>query len=182
MKKLCALAIGALVLVALFTTYSWHKAEEDLRLSRTVREEGWGRVYLTVAEDLSGIAHMDEAFEYLIEKNTSEEGICGYAGAYSLMARHVERVFMFLSYELYEGYFKFYKIGKAFGHLEGFFINLCSKMGVDEAETIRANIETFKEISRMAREIEKYGDPRDIPEELAGELLNTTEKLNLVYG
>ncbi len=184
MKRLCALAIGALVLVALFTTYSWHKAEEDLKLSRTVREESWGgRVYLTVAEDIFEFGYMDRAFEDLLEKNASEDEIVEYAGAYYLMARHVERVFIFLSYELYEGgYFKYYKIGRAFGNLERFFIDIRSKRGgVNRTETIRTNIETFREISRIARKIGKYGDPRDIPEELADELLNTTKNLKLVY-
>jgi len=181
LKKLCAIAIGILVTLSLISIYSWHKTEDDLKTLRTVHEESWSRVYLTVTQDIYELSYMGEVFEGLLERNASEDTIVEYAGGYYLRARHVRRIFLFLSYELTGGHFKYYKIGEAFGHLEEFFIDVRSEVGVDKTGTIRENIEILKEISRIVKELGEYSDPRDIPQELSDELLNATSNLKLIY-
>lgn len=138
--------------------YLWYKVEEDLKFFRMVCEESWGRVYLIVVEDIFEFGYMDRVFEDFFEKNVLEDEIVEYVGVYYFMVRYVERVFIFLSYELYEGYFKYYKIGRVFGNFERFFIDICFKRGVNRIEIIWMNIEIFREIFCIVRKIGKYGD------------------------
>ncbi|NJE29588.1 hypothetical protein E3E38_00775 [Thermococcus sp. 18S1] len=173
--------IGVLVAISVISSYSWYKTEDDLKILRTVHEESWSKAYLTATQDIYELSYMGEVFEGLLEENASEDTIVEYAGGYYLRARHVRQIFLFLSYELTEGHSKYYKIGEGFGHLEEFFIDVRSEVGVDKTETIRENIGILKEISRIVKELGEYADPRDIPQELADELLNATSDLKLIY-
>lgn len=181
MKKLCAVTIGVLVVISLISIYSWHKAEEELKILRTIREDRGSMAYMIVAQDIFELSYMGDAFEKLLERNASEDTLLEYAGRYYVRARHVRRIFLFLSYEYPEGYSKYDKLWEAFYHIEGFFVGGLSRADVDRTETIRENLETLKEISRMVRELGEYSDPKDIPEELADELLNATRSLKPVY-
>lgn len=170
-----------MVAISVISSYSWYKTEDDLKILRTVHEESWSRVYLTATQDIYELSYMSEVFEGLLEENASEDTIVEYAGGYYLRARHVRRIFQFLSYEYPEGYLKYDKLGEAFYHIEGFFVGGFSRADVDRTETVRENLGTLKEISRIVKELGEYSDPRDIPQELADELLNATSDLKLIY-
>ncbi len=181
LKKLHAMVIGVLLTASLFSTYSWYRTERELEVLKAIHEETWTRVYFVVHQDLFELSYMSRAFGDLLECNASEKELIEYAEHYYLRARHLEKVFWLLEYELRDESHKYYKLGKAFGTLEEFFLNLYSNIDVDKIETVYQNLETLKEVSSLLKTLNEYTNPREIPPELADELLNVTNKLKLVH-
>jgi len=182
LRKLCVAALVVLLIFSTFSFYSWQKAERELEVQSAVHEESWSMVYLTVSEDLFELGHMGEAFEKLLEQNASEATLIEYADSYYLNARHVGNVFMFLSYCAGGDHVKYQKLWRAFEKLESFLLTVMSRVEVDKTGTVRENLELFKKISNLSLELYRCGDPRQIPPELAEELLNATNELKFVYG
>jgi len=181
LKRLCVVALVALLVFSTFSLYSWQKTERELEIQEAVHDQSWGMVYLTVAEDLFELGYMGNAFGYLLEQNASEDTLDEYAGSYYVRARHVGNVFMFLHYCTGGDHEKYRKLWEAFIKLEGFLLTIPAMEEINKTATIKENLELFKEVSNMSMELYKFGDPREIPPELADEILNATKQLKFVY-
>jgi len=110
---------------------------------------------------------MGETFEHLLQNNASDEIIQLYARNYRDNVFVAKNTFIILASKEE----KFWKLYVAMGDLFDFLNNVSKRKDVEE------NLETLKQFDSLFKELNKYQNPFDIPDELAEGMLKVSKQL-----
>lgn len=160
MKKNLYFILIALLLVSAFSIYSWWQCKEK---EKRMLVEMYTKFELNRWE----LESMGETFEHLLQNNASDEIIQLYARNYRDNVFVAKNTFIILASKEE----KFWKLYVAMGDLFDFLNNVSKRKDVEE------NLETLKQFDSLFKELNKYQNPFDIPDELAEGMLKVSKQL-----
>ncbi|CAB49331.1 hypothetical protein [Pyrococcus abyssi] len=150
--------IVGLLLALVFSTYSWWKCQEEKR-------DMLVSVYLGIRTSVLTLEDMGGLLEYQLQKNASERILMFYVWDFRDNAWAVENAFWIL-YK-YSGEEKFWMLRVGMENLADFLNTVLNSPPGENVRKIQENLETLKKFDALFKELRKYRDPFDIPEELA---------------
>ncbi len=169
-KNYFVVLVVMFILILLFSSYaiwSCRKDEESLLTS----------VYVYSLEDARGLSDVGGTFEYLLRENASDDLVVFYARAYSIRAGHLEDTFGLL--QAYADDERFQLMFSAMFNYHLFLHEVSFSNSTRRKTLIEKNLETLKELDNLMKNLAKYHNPDDLPEELVEKIFQTSEKLEV---
>jgi len=170
MKKNLSFLLITLLLVSAFSTYSWWQCKEK-------NEEMLKDVYTKFETNRWELEHIGWSFEYILQNNASNDVILLYTIKYRDHVHVVKKVFDFLWSHSKDEREKFWKLRTAMLNLWDFLNSAASKSHEERKMILSENLETLKQFDALFKELNKYRDPYDIPDDLAEKVFNLSEQL-----
>ncbi|WP_052296225.1 hypothetical protein [Thermococcus barophilus] len=167
MKKSGSFILMVLLLISVFSTYSWWKAEKE-------KKEVLAEFYWKFQTSSIELSYMGGTFEYLLRNNASYEVLLLYLDIYYFHVRNLYWTFGILA--AYTNEQKFRKLNAALVDLS-VALNHMRKPPGELQEDLKKNLETLKRFDDLFKELSKYNTPWEIPDELADEFFKLSEEL-----
>ncbi|MCO6040812.1 hypothetical protein [Thermococcus alcaliphilus] len=170
MKKGLSFLLITLLLASAFSTYSWWQCKEK---NKEMLKDTYTKFEINRWE----LEHIGASFEYLLQNNASNEVIFLYAVNYRDHVYVVKNLFEFLWSHSKDEREKFWKLRVAMSNLEVFLNSAAFKPHEERKMMLSENVETLKQFDILFKELNKYRDPFDIPDELAEKAFNLSKQL-----
>ncbi|NJE26890.1 hypothetical protein E3E22_09755 [Thermococcus sp. MV5] len=167
MKKVLSFLFIALLLVSIFSTYSWWQCRKE-------KEKMLVQIYNEFEVSRWELEHTGETFQYLLQNNVSQAVLLLYLEKYQHHVLVVRNTFGILASHSEEE--KFRKLHVAMKNL---FDVLTSIRDNPESlrENLQSNLEALREFDKLFKELSQYQSPNDIPDELAENFLEVSKEL-----
>lgn len=168
MKNACSFLLMALLLVSIFSAYSWWQCREEKRKMLV-------QIYNEFEVSRWELEHMGETFQYLLQRNASNDVLLLYLEKYQHHVLVVKNVF---------GILGSYNEGEKFRKLHVAMMNLFDVLNSmsDNPESLRENLQSnlgaLREFDKLFKELSQYQKPNDIPDKLAESFLEVSEELS----